>query len=148
MNISLPTPDAVQILLTLGSVAVAWVSLKKVVTPTWRKLRRGWGKAKGIVQAIGGRDPIHDPITGKEIAPAVPPLGENLAAINDTMSKLVAVIESNQNAHERIDHVVTRVDGHDTAIAALLADKWENGANAALAAVKKQQQDTIDGEAD
>lgn len=143
---NLPSPDGVQILLTLGSLAVAIVALRKVIVPTWKGARRGWAKFTGFVEAIAGRDPILDKATGKELAPAVPPLGNRLSGIEDTMLRLVTVIESNQDAHKRIDGLETRVDGVETTVGALIGGTFERGAHDALAAVKQKNADAIDAE--
>lgn len=103
----LPTPDALQVALTLTTLAVVWVGWAKVIGP---RAKRAWGRSVGFFQAIAGRDPIVDKASGKELSPAVPPLGERLASIDDTMLRLVTVIESNQDAHHRIDNVEVRVD--------------------------------------
>lgn len=99
-------PVWLQILSGLTAILTVWVGWAKVVGP---RIKRAWSRGVGFFQTIAGRDPIIDKITGKEVAPAVPPLGEQMASINDTMGKLVAVIESNQDAHHRIDNHETRL---------------------------------------
>lgn len=103
---TLPTPDALQIALTATTLAAVWIGWAKIVGP---RLRRGWDRVVGTFQAIAGRDAIIDKVSGKEVSPAVPPLGEQLSTINDTMSKLVAVIESNHDAHVRLDNHEGRI---------------------------------------
>lgn len=142
----LPSPDAVQILLTLGSLAVAGIALRKVILPVWRKIKAAKAWFVTFFQTIGGRGPIVDPVTGKELAPAWPPLGVHMETVNATMLKLVDVIESTQNAHARIDANDARDDVQDAALAFILGDKWENGATANLAAVRLQQAGTSDEE--
>jgi hypothetical protein len=144
--VNLPTPDALQVALTLTTLAAIWLGWAKVVGP---KLKPAWSRLVGTIQAIAGRDPIIDKVTGKEIAPALPPLGEQLSTINDTMAKLVVVIESNHDAHKRIDQVVQRVDGHDQALAILAGAQIEKAAlhkeNAAFFdMVAKRDSDVID----
>ncbi len=148
MPFSLPAPDALQVALTVSTLAGIWVAWAKVIGP---RVKRGWGKAVGAFQTVAGRDPIIDKVTGKEVSPAVPPLGEQLAAVNDTMGELVKVIQSNQDAHHRIDVVVThqqvqdaRMDDHDSTLAALIASKFESGARDALLSVEKANKDVID----
>lgn len=92
--------------LTLTTLVGVWIAWAKVIGP---KVKRAWSRGVGFFQTIAGRDPIIDKITGKEVAPAVPPLGEQLGSIHETMSKLVAVIESNQDAHHRIDNHEARI---------------------------------------
>lgn len=113
---NLPSPDAAQVVLTLTTLAAIWLGWAKVLGP-W--VKRKWDRFVGIFQAIAGRDPIVDKASGKELAPAMPPLGEQLSTINDTMQKLVIVIESNHDAHKRIDNHEGRLSATERDIAAM-----------------------------
>lgn len=122
-----PSPDGLQVALTISTLLVIWIGWAKYVGP---KVRRFTDRAVGIFQAIAGRDAIIDKVSGKEVAPAVPPLGEQLSSINDTMAKLVAVIESNHDAHERLNAHDKHLVAHDQAIGALISGSLERAATA------------------
>lgn len=144
----LPTPDGVQVLLTLSGVAGLWLGWAKVLGP---RLARGWSRFVGIFQAIAGRDAIVDKVSGREVSPAVPPLGEQLTSIHDTMAKLVAVVESNHDAHKRIDRHESVLASHDQAIGALIAGSNERAATALASAAlinAVTNKDLIVGETD
>lgn len=115
----LPTPDALQIALTLSTLVVIWVGWAKFLGP---RVKAKWDWFVGILQSIGGRDPIVDKRTGVEIAPMVPALGVQLLSIdkrfetvNENMAQLIEVVKSNQDAHHRIDSVEQRVTVLETA---------------------------------
>lgn len=108
---NLPSPDALQVALTCCTLLAFWIGWAKVARP---RVRDRWNRILGFFQAIAGRDPIVDKASGKEISPAVPPLGERLASIDDTMLRLVTVIESNQDAHKRIDNHELRIGTLET----------------------------------
>lgn len=127
---SIPSPDGVQVVLTLSTVGALWFGWAKVAGP---RVKRQWNRLVGFVEAIAGRDAIVDKASGIEKAPAVPPLGVRLASIDDTMQKLVVVIESNHDAHKRIDSVVADVavlkvdvDGLKTAAVERIVTKSES----------------------
>lgn len=141
-----PTPDAINMAYGLVGIAAIWVGWVKYLGP---KVKGGWDKIVGFFQAIAGRDAIIDKASGIEKAPAVPPLGHRLASIDDTLSKLLTVIESTQDAHHRIDSVEKRVNGHDQAIALLAGASVEKAAlhqeNAAFFdMVAKRDSDVVD----
>ena len=106
LGISLPSPDAVQIVFTVSTLAALWIGWAKYLGP---RFKARWNRLVGFFQTIAGRDPIVDKITGREISPEVPPLGKQIAAINDNMAQLIEVVRSNQDAHHRIDGVESRV---------------------------------------
>lgn len=112
---NLPTPDALQVTLTASTLLVIWIAWAKYLGP---RIKAKWVRFVGFFQTIAGRDPIVDKVTGKEVSPAVLPLGEHLASINDNMAQLIEVVRSNQDAHHRID-------GHETRINALESGRVE-----------------------
>lgn len=124
---NLPSPDALQVALTCTTILAVWVGWAKFIGP---RVKRGWGRVVGIFQAIAGRDAIVDKVSGKEVAPAVPPLGEQLSTMNETIAKLVAVIESNHDAHERLNAHDKHLVAHDQAIGALISGSLERAATA------------------
>lgn len=81
------------------AVVAGWV---KTVMPMWRRLT-------GTLDALGGRPPLVDKASGKEVAPALPPLGVRLSNIDDNLARLADTIDSLNDAHRRIDAVEQRV---------------------------------------
>lgn len=120
---TLPNPDAIQIALTLSTLAVIWLGWAKVIGP---KAKRAWNRGVGFFQAIAGRDPIVDKASGAELSPAVPPIGERLASIDSGLSRLVEVIESTQNAHARIDNHETRITSLEVGTVERIVTKAES----------------------
>lgn len=147
---ALPSPDVIQVALTLSTLLVIWVGWVRYLGP---RLKHRTRRLVGFFQTIAGRDPIVDKITGKEVSPAVPPLGEQIAAINDNMAQLIEVVRSNQDAHHRIDGiegrvggVEGRVGGLEIAMGMIAGEKFERAGDAAMAAVEKAQAGTVDAE--
>lgn len=128
---NLPNPDGLQVVLTVCTLVALWLGWAKVIFP---RIRRRWNRVVGLFQTIAGRDAVIDKRDGTILSPAVPHLGEQLSTLNDTVSKLVAVIESNHDAHRRIDHHDRVLGGHDQAIAALIAGSAERAATALASA--------------
>lgn len=71
-----------------------------------------------IRDAILGRDPIVDSITKKEIAPALPGIGQRMATVEQ------ALVTFAQNQHD-LEELRRRVDAHDADIAALKSGSVE-----------------------
>ncbi|MGZ6778162.1 MAG: hypothetical protein ACXVGO_04105 [Mycobacterium sp.] len=82
----------------------------------WRWLRPKYkrGKADGVAirDAILGRDAIVDSITKKEIAPALPGIGQRMATVEQ------ALITFAQNRHD-LDALIESHEKHDQRIRAL-----------------------------
>lgn len=142
----LPSPDTIQIALTVGSLAVAWLSVTKVALPFWHWCKRTSSKVGGALDTLGGREPIIERATGKELSPAVPPLGMVLAEMKAELARVGDVGERIDRVDARLDRQEARLDGLEQTTGALIAEKFENGAHAALSAVEKQNNDAIDGE--
>lgn len=138
-DLTLPSPNGVQILLTLGSVAVALLALQKVFVPTWRWFGRVGNRITGALDNLGGREAFVDPATGK-LVEAIPPIGERLTSIDTRLDSLL-------NVNARLDSHEARLGDHDASIASLIAATFERGAHDVLKAVEKRNEGVIDGEA-
>lgn len=147
----MPTLDSVNYTLALLSVIgllAGWWSVARNKRKA-EKERREADRARAEVAAerqeqiagvILGIPAITD-ATGAILADEVPGLG----ARTKTLEEAVSVLLVNDS---RITNVELTQAEHSASIAALLADKWERGANAALKAVKKQQANTVEAEVD
>lgn len=98
-NLSAASGLALSILALLAAF-VGWV---RWVRPRVRKTR---DDSVAIRDAILGRDPIIDSITKKEIAPALPGIGQRMATVEQ------ALITFAQNQHD-LEVLRGRVDEHD-----------------------------------
>lgn len=76
----LPHPDGVQILLTLGTLAAALITLRKLIVPAWRWCARKAQRTGDLVAVFIGRDGYRDRLTGKEVE-KVPSLVDALVQI-------------------------------------------------------------------
>lgn len=104
-NLNAATGSALSVCALLAVVA-SWM---KWIRPHIRKTRED---GVAIRDAILGRDPIIDSITKKEIAPALPGIGQRMATVEQ------ALVTFAQNQHD-LEELRSRVDGHDARIEAL-----------------------------
>lgn len=86
-------------LLTLVGILVSWVKW-------WRpKYLNGKREAVAIRDAILGRDAVRDTITGKELAPSLPGIGQRMATVEQALVTLadnahrLGVVEDTQDEH-------------------------------------------------
>lgn len=147
--LSFPSLDSVNYTLALLSIialGLTWWSAgrsKRRIEAERAKAERMRAEAQAerqeqIAGVILGTPAVTD-ATGAILVDEQPGLG----ARTKTLEEAVSVLLVNDT---RITNLETASAEHGASIAALLADKWERGATAALDAVKKQQADTIDEE--
>lgn len=133
----MPTPDALQVALTLLTLAVTTVALVKVVIPVTRWAWSVGSRFMGAIDNIAGRDARVDRATGKTIE-AIPPIHDRFAGIESKLDGLA-------NTDARFERLESRVDIVEATQAALIGGTFERGAEAVLKAVEKT---TIDVDAD
>lgn len=89
---------ALSVLALLGFV-LGWL---RVVRPRWR---RGLSRVGAALDTIAGREAITDNITGKELAPELPSIGKRMESVEDSVARLVDVVESQHHQDEQLaDH--------------------------------------------
>lgn len=98
----------------VGAVAVLWQAFKRVT----HKTRTVRGDAVAIRDSILGRDAVVDSITGKELAPALPGIGQRMDTVERALVALAdqhAAIEDHETRikaleEARVERVVTQVE--------------------------------------
>ena len=80
----------------LGAV-LGWI---RYVRP---RMRRGYRRIVAVFDAILGREPITDSITGKEIAPAQPGIGVRMATTEENLRVLAEAVAKIADSHLRLD---------------------------------------------
>lgn len=109
-----------------GAAAAVVAGWWRWVRPWWRDLRRDFVAGR---DALVGRPPVRDSITGKELAPEIPGIGARMATVEQalvTMAQnhhtLTQLQELGANHEARIgkleDAAVERVMGRAEAVAA------------------------------
>lgn len=112
------------------------------------KVRRAVGRTGAALDTIAGRPPIVDNITGRELAPALPSIGERMASVEQRVDRLVEVIEGQHRQDVRLDDHEHRIEQLENAAIERIATKAESAkAWNAIAAVA-QQHDPLGDEAD
>jgi hypothetical protein len=104
------------------ALAATLVGLISALAGWWRWGRPRIAKAKAdgaaMRDAILGREPVIDSITGRELAPALPGIGVRMATTEEQMLLLTEAVAKIADSHVRLAHIETRVDD----IAADVAD--------------------------
>jgi hypothetical protein len=79
----------------------------------FRWLRPKWRSAKADVvagrDALLGRDAVHDSITGKEIAPALPGIGQRVTTLEEAIPAISVALTRMSDMHVRVSGVEDRV---------------------------------------
>ncbi|WP_232676662.1 hypothetical protein [Nocardioides sp. R-C-SC26] len=88
--------------LAILGVIVTWY---RWVKPRWRRLV---SRTTVALDSIVGRDPIVDEITGHELAPALPGIGQRMATVEEAVKTLA-------DQHGRIDDIDRRVRALESA---------------------------------
>lgn len=109
-----PLEAAAAVIALGGAVTVVY----KLITWARPRLQRLSRDAFAARDAIVGRDPVVDSITGRELAPALPGIGQRLATVEEA---LVVLAED----RTRLNHVEVTVATHTEQIAQLQAGMLE-----------------------
>lgn len=88
---------AVGVTTLLGAVGAFWV---KVARP---RIERGRQEATAVRDAILGREPVVDSITGRELAPALPGIGQRMATVEQA---LVTLADNQRRLSDLEDEVI------------------------------------------
>lgn len=139
--------ETLTVVYTASGIAVLWAGWFKLARPKWRR----WvNRFNGAIDTVIGREEFTDNVTGERV-PAVPPLGIHLAEIRrdvsdltEVVGQLTAVVADQKVLRDGFDAHELRLNDHDTSIAVLIGDKFQNGAKDALAAVERANANVID----
>lgn len=111
------------------ALALTVVTLITALGTWWKwgrpKLMKARQEATAMRDAILGREPIVDSITGRELAPALPGIGVRQARTEDSLALLTTAVAKLADSQTRIDHIETRVDSLDADVADLKARTLE-----------------------
>lgn len=111
------------------ALAATVVGLISALAGWWRWGRPRIEKARqdgaAMRDAILGREPVIDSITGRELAPALPGIGVRMATTEEQMMLLTEAVAKIADSHVRLEHIETRVDGIAADVADLKAGAME-----------------------
>lgn len=102
------TPEQIGLTATAITIITALASWWRWGRPKVAKARQ---EATAMRDAILGREPVVDSITGRELAPALPGIGVRQARTEDQMALLTEAVAKIADSHVRLAHIETRVDG-------------------------------------
>lgn len=110
-------------------VAATVVALVSALAGWWRwgrpRLEKAKQEATAMRDAILGREPVVDTITGRELAPALPGIGVRMATTEEQMALLTDAVAKIADSHVRLAHIETRVDELAVDVAELKAGTLE-----------------------
>lgn len=86
----------------LGFVA-AWFRWAR---PKWRGVKSDVVAGR---DALLGREAVHDSITGKQIAPALPGIGQRVASLEESTSFIGSALSKLADTHARLDDHAVRI---------------------------------------
>lgn len=95
--------------LWLAAVGGGFVVLVGAVRWARPRVRAVTRDSRAIRDTLVGREAQYDSITGREIAPALPSIGQRMADSDERLDRLTAVVETIADSHVRIDALETRV---------------------------------------
>ncbi len=146
LGVALPTPDGLQIALTVVTLALGAIAIAKVFIPFARWLTATGGRFMGAIDNLAGRDPRIDRATGKTIE-GIPAIGDRFAGIEKRLDRVANVNDRLDRVRGRLlvtDAVEARVDVVEATQAALIGGTFERGSKDLLSAVEKQNAGVID----
>ena len=100
-------------LLTLMGILVGYL---RWIRPRWRKFR---GDVTGVRDALLGRDPVVDSITGREVQPALPGMGVRMDLQERQMEMMQVAVTKLVDQQKAIVHLEDRVTGVESRVKAL-----------------------------
>ena len=105
--------QAATLIISLGAAGAVLAGWWRWLRPKWRAVRQD---SRAIRDTLVGRDAITDSITGKEIAPAIPGIGDRMASQETQTAEIARAVTALAESHRRIDdldHRVTAIEqGH------------------------------------
>lgn len=116
------TPEQIGLVATVIAIITALGSWWRWGRPKVVQARR---EVTAMRDAILGREPMVDSITGREVQPALPGIGVRMAHQEDQMRLLTDAVSKIADSHQRLEHIETRVDGLEEDVADLKAGRME-----------------------
>ena len=92
--------DTVGLVLTFLSILALLAAFFKWLRPKFRRAARDIQAGR---DALVGRDAVVDSITGKELAPALPGVGQRTAALEDSVTMLTTAMTKLADTHVRLE---------------------------------------------
>lgn len=115
--------NSAKALLSLFAIAAALAAFFRWAAPRYRRAK---SRVVATVDTIAGREAITDSITGRELAPAIPSIGERMATHEGRLDRMVEAVAEIARNHQRIDGLETRVDALEKAQVERIAGKAES----------------------
>lgn len=123
-----------------GSAVALLIGIAALHVKVFRPIRRSYHSAKGRVSGaldnIGGRPEFIDDATGKTV-PAIPPIGERFASIEEKLDGLANTDQRFDALDARVTANQLRLDDHDSTLSLIIGSTYERGSEATLKAVEQ-----------
>ena len=115
--------NSAKALLSLFAIVAAFAAFFRWVAPRYRRAK---SRVVATVDTIAGREAITDSITGRELAPAIPSIGERMATHEGRLDRMVEAVAEIARNHQRIDSLEVRVDALERSQVERIAGKPES----------------------
>lgn len=93
-------PDYLAAGASLVLILTAIVAWFRWARPKWTVFKKDATAAR---DSILGREATHDSITGKEILPALPGIGQRVASLEENTAVMASAVRSLADTHQRLD---------------------------------------------
>lgn len=113
----LPSGDAWTAIYSIAGTLVILAAFIRWARPKWRRMTSRWTAAG---DALLGREAIHEPITGRELAPALPGIGQRMATVEDAVKTLTETVSRLDAINERLDRHEAQIGTNTENIAAIM----------------------------
>ena len=95
-------------------LAIAAATLVGIIYAASVKIRKAWHRGRqetvAVRDAILGREAVCDSITGKELAPALPGIGQRMANTEAQMAVITEAVAKLADTHQRLDKHEQRIE--------------------------------------
>lgn len=114
------------------SAILGGLALTGALVGYFRYLRPRYRRSKAVLTAardsLVGREAVVDSITGKELAPALPGIGERMASVETVVERIATVIEGQQAQDRRLADHESRIKVLEDAVVERVFSKAESAA--------------------
>lgn len=98
--------DTLQLVVLLGAAGAVLLAVLKWVRPKSREVVKDFVAGR---DALVGRPAVYDSITGKEIAPALPGIGQRVTTLEEAIPAISVALTRMSDMHVRVSGVEDRV---------------------------------------
>lgn len=100
----------------IAAILTAAAAILVVARAVWKRMEHWSATATKVSDVLLGREAIYDSITGEEISPALPGIGNRMSTQEEQMELLTKAVSTLSQNHTRIDDHERRIQALEDAI--------------------------------